>query len=86
DPIKSNEKNDHYDSFDSLYEIVTTEKFRPSLINVQNREERGSASMYINTKVRDVVECNYCGKLRCLFSDTKLTNEEITSYKIAIQT
>lgn len=56
------------------------------MLNTQSHAERGSSNLYVNTKVRDFVECSHCGKVRCLYSDTKLIEEEIISYKMAIQT
>ncbi|PKY32786.1 hypothetical protein RhiirB3_451218 [Rhizophagus irregularis] len=68
---------DHYESFVNLYGKSTTEKFRPSLISLESKTEPALSNILVSAKIRDYIKCNFCGKMRCLYSDLRLTEQEM---------
>ena len=46
--------------------------------------ERAPAAVLTNTKVRDIIQCFQCGKLRCLYSEKVLTNAQQSLFKCII--
>jgi hypothetical protein len=69
-----------------LYSKPTTEKFRPSLINLKSKAELVLSNILISAKIRGYIKCNSCGKTRCLYSDSKLTEQEKQDLESALQT
>lgn len=69
-----------------MYGKPTTENFRPSLINTKSKAEPAPSNILISAKIRDYVKCNSCGKTRCLYSDSRLTEQEKQDLNLALQT
>ncbi|CAG8843073.1 12545_t:CDS:2, partial [Gigaspora margarita] len=69
---------DHYKDFDQIYSQPTSERFRPSAMNITVNEEisEKKQGQFINTKIRYTILCEHCGKMRCVYSNVNLTNNE----------
>ncbi|CAG8559872.1 42298_t:CDS:2 [Gigaspora margarita] len=76
-----------YDDFQSLsfipdpepiYGKPTSEKFRPSAMNITVDDEISEKrpGQFVNTKIRRTITCEYCAKMRCIYSNVALTNDE----------
>ena len=77
DPVPGSQ-DDHYQDFESLYGSNTSEKFRPSLLQ---QEEKGhgmpfSPSAQYAKNVGVVIQCNECQRWRVIYSKTVLSREE----------
>ncbi|CAB4401187.1 unnamed protein product [Rhizophagus irregularis] len=85
DPVPSRDNPDHYKQFANLYGKPTTEQFRPSLINEKSKTEPVPSNILISTKIRDYIRCNSCGKTRCLYSNSQLTEQQKQDLNSVIQ-
>ncbi|CAG8623197.1 14000_t:CDS:2, partial [Racocetra fulgida] len=69
----------HYKEFLELYGQKTTEQFRPSnskvLLNEQNNDT--NTRHFVNNLIHMLVECDFCGKYRCIYSQTLLDDQEM---------
>ncbi|PKY34602.1 hypothetical protein RhiirB3_499282, partial [Rhizophagus irregularis] len=86
DPVPSRDNPDRYETFANLYGKFTTEKFRPSLINLNSKAELAPSNILISAKIRGYIKCKSCGKTRCLYSELKLTEQEKQDLESALQT
>ena len=75
--------NDHYKSFDQLYGTETTEKYRPSLNQGEDREGLEENKKHIDVlkqaKVRGAVECAECDKPRLVYSMTTMNMDQMNA-------
>ena len=78
--------SEHYAEFNTLYGKETSDQYQPSKIETHSSSERGPSGLYTNTKVRDFIECTECHKVRCIYSEKKLTVQQITDLQFAIET
>ncbi|GBB95192.1 hypothetical protein RclHR1_24950001 [Rhizophagus clarus] len=76
DPTPSTENNDHYANFHTVYHNTTTEDYHPTLMQATKSSEWAPNGIFVNTKVRDYIECFQCDKLRCVFSNQFLDANE----------
>ncbi|GES76141.1 hypothetical protein GLOIN_2v1773127 [Rhizophagus clarus] len=76
DPVPLRDNPDYYETFANLYGKPTTEKFCPSLINLNSKAELVPSNILISAKIRGYIKCNSCGKTRCLYSESRLTEQE----------
>lgn len=53
---------DHYKDFSSIYGTQTSEKFRPSKAG-QPEADNLPQGIFNNNRVREFVECDFCGKI-----------------------
>ncbi|POG59971.1 hypothetical protein GLOIN_2v1788493 [Rhizophagus irregularis DAOM 181602=DAOM 197198] len=86
DPVPSRDNPDHYESFVNLYGKSTTEKFCPSLISLVSKTEPAPSNILVSAKIRDYIKCNFCGKMRYLYSGLRLTEQEMQDLNFALQT
>lgn len=80
DPIPTANKTS-YKEFSDVYGTITTEQYRPSLINQQQKKKRthmgfGPTAQFVKN-VGIVIECCECNKWRVLYSKSKLSSSEI---------
>ncbi|CAB4376372.1 unnamed protein product [Rhizophagus irregularis] len=73
DPIPS---QDHYATFQDVYGTETTEKYRPTYMKSQASAEPIPKSILVVSKIRGYINCEDCGKRRCVYSEKSLTHEE----------
>ncbi|CAG8729726.1 17951_t:CDS:2, partial [Cetraspora pellucida] len=73
DPELSTDK-EHYKEFDDVYGQLTSERYQ--LIEQKVANEESQSGIYINTKIQLLVCCDFCGKYRCIYSDTCLNENE----------
>ena len=71
-------KKEHYQPFDKAYGTETTERDCPSLsvessVAVAEREQGCKNKELIAQRVRTVVKCFSCKKLRCVYAKDKLS-------------
>ncbi|POG68188.1 hypothetical protein GLOIN_2v1878539 [Rhizophagus irregularis DAOM 181602=DAOM 197198] len=59
--------SNHYKDFTSIYETQTSENFRPSKAG-QLEADNLPQGIFNNNRVREFVECDFCGKIRCIYS------------------
>jgi hypothetical protein len=74
---------DHYKDFLSVYGTQTSEKFRPSKAG-QPEADNLPQSIFNNNRVREFVECDFCGKIRCIYSMNALKKEQISVLQLKI--
>ncbi|UZO20186.1 uncharacterized protein OCT59_011442 [Rhizophagus irregularis] len=86
DPIPSRDNPDHYETFANLYSKPTTEKFRSSLINLESKAELVPSNILISAKIREYIKCNSCRKIRCLYSNSHLIEQQKQDLKLVLQT
>jgi hypothetical protein len=46
--------------------------------------ERAPSTIFVNTKVRNIIQCFQCGKFRCLYSEKALTNTQQSIFKCIV--
>lgn len=83
DPIPTIEKT-NYKKFSDLYNTITTEDHRPSLLNQKKKKANSmgfSPSSQFAKNVGIVIECCECNKWRVLYSKTKLNAIEVSTLK-----
>ncbi|CAG8783161.1 5573_t:CDS:2, partial [Racocetra persica] len=66
---------EHYKEFDDIFGQLTSEKYRLTEQKVVNKESQ--AGVYVNTKIWLLVCCDFCGKYRCIYSDTCLSEDNL---------
>ncbi|CAB4381993.1 unnamed protein product [Rhizophagus irregularis] len=76
DPIPSQDNTDHYATFQDVYGTETTEKYRPTYMKSQASAEPIPKSILVVSKIRGYINCEDCGKRRCVYSEKSLTHEE----------
>ena len=81
DPIPTANKTS-YKEFSDVYNTITTEQYRPSLINQQQKKKRtltgfGPTAQFVRN-VGTVIECFECNKWRVLYSKSKLSSFELS--------
>ncbi|EXX63157.1 hypothetical protein RirG_154940 [Rhizophagus irregularis DAOM 197198w] len=84
DPIPSQNNTDHYATFQDIYRTETTEKYRPTYIQSQVNAEPIPKSILVVRKIRSYINCEDCGKRRCVYSDKSLTCKEQQDYQQAL--
>lgn len=63
-----------------LYGMMTNDKHRPSFANIQGPEaeaDRINRDVLKSGKSRDVILCSECFTPRCVYSNTKMSREEV---------
>ncbi|CAG8648523.1 3681_t:CDS:1, partial [Scutellospora calospora] len=69
----------HYKEFLELYGQKTNEQFHLSyskvLLNEQNNNS--NTGLFVNNFISMLVECDFCEKYQCLYSQTLLNDQEI---------
>ena len=87
-PLLDNTK-EHYQKFCDLYGQDPSDKDRPSHIPGPSEEakqvDKGRKSLLVCGKVRRAIVCGECHKPRCIYSKTKLSQEQSTSLDIIIE-
>jgi hypothetical protein len=68
-----------------VYNRPTTDEHQPSKKIAITGAERGPSGLYVNTKVRRFITCNECSKVRCLFSEKQLTEQDDLEVQHAIE-
>ncbi|CAB5356215.1 unnamed protein product [Rhizophagus irregularis] len=81
DPIPIADKT-NYKQFEDVYGTITTEQYRPSLLNQQQKKKRahiefGPTAQFVRN-VGIVIECCECNKWRVLYSKSKLSPFEVS--------
>ena len=74
---------DHYKDFLSVYGTQTSEKFRPSKAGQPEADDLPQG-IFNNNRVREFVECDFCGKIRCIYSMNALKKEQISVLQLKI--
>ena len=73
---------EHFKKFDEVYGQPLSEKDLPSRIAApteeQKQKDKENRSLLIATKVRATIVCGECSKQRCIYSQSKLTSEELS--------
>jgi len=72
---------EHYKDFSTLYGTQTTEKFHPSKARRPESNDIPQG-IFNNNRVREFVECDFCGKSRCIYSMNALTKEQLSALRI----
>ncbi|CAG8511502.1 117_t:CDS:1, partial [Funneliformis caledonium] len=67
---------DHYATFRNVYEFEITEEYRPTYMQSQANAEPISKSILVISKIWGYINCEDCGKRRCMYSEKSLTHEE----------
>ena len=83
DPEPSISDPDHYKEFSSIYGTQTSEKFRPSKLE-QPEASNLPQGIFNNNRIREFVECDFCGKPRCIYSMKALTEQQISALRLKI--
>ncbi|CAG8752522.1 5637_t:CDS:2, partial [Rhizophagus irregularis] len=81
DPVPIADKT-NYKQFEDVYGTITTEQYRPSLLNQQQKKKRahiefGPTAQFVRN-VGIVIECCECNKWRVLYSKSKLSPFEVS--------
>jgi len=89
DPIPTANKTS-YKEFSDVYNTITTEQYRPSLINQQQKKKRtltgfGPTAQFVRN-VGIVIECCECNKWRVLYSKSKLSSFEVATLERYLDT
>ncbi|CAB4375626.1 unnamed protein product [Rhizophagus irregularis] len=58
--------SNHYKDFSSIYGTQTSENFHPSKAG-QLEADNLPQGIFNNNRVREFVECDFCGKIRCIY-------------------
>ena len=53
---------------------------------MESKTEPVPSSILVSAKIRDYIKCNSCGKTRCLYSDSRLMEQEKQDLNSALQT
>ena len=78
DPEPTSDKL-HYKPFDQVYGMETTDNHRPSLqLDSVEKETDKERALLVAARVRDILPCCECSKLRCVYAATKLSYGEHT--------
>ncbi|CAB4406307.1 unnamed protein product [Rhizophagus irregularis] len=83
DPEPSIADSNHYKDFSSIYGTQTSENFRPSKAG-QLEADNLPQGIFNNNRVREFVECDFCGKIRCIYSMSALKKEQISTLQLKI--
>ncbi|GBC10931.2 hypothetical protein GLOIN_2v1780244 [Rhizophagus irregularis DAOM 181602=DAOM 197198] len=83
DPEPSIADSNHYKDFSSIYGTQTSENFRPSKAE-QLEADNLPQGIFNNNRVREFVECDFCGKIRCIYSMSALKKEQISTLQLKI--
>lgn len=75
------DNSDHYASFQSVYGTETTEEYRLTYMQSHANAEPISKSILLVGKICGYINCEDCGKRRCVYSDKSLTREEQGDYQ-----
>ena len=69
----------YYISFGQLYGQHTTDTHRPGAqpLNIEDEHDRHNRDVFKNSKVRDCIVCGECLKPRCVYSQSKLTRDQV---------
>ncbi|CAG8594984.1 14333_t:CDS:2, partial [Racocetra fulgida] len=67
---------EHYKEFDELYGQSTSEEYRLLQQKINHEESESHTGRFINTKIRLLVCCDFCGKYRCIYSDISLNKND----------
>ncbi|PKC61559.1 hypothetical protein RhiirA1_444377 [Rhizophagus irregularis] len=79
-----NEMQDYFnEDFSSIYGTQTSENFRPSKAG-QLEADNLPQGIFNNNRVREFVECDFCGKIRCIYSMSALKKEQISTLQLKI--
>src|SRR2546423_5402932 len=68
-----------------MYNKPTTDEHQPSKKIAAIGIEKGPSGLFVNTKVRGFITCNECSKVRCLFSERQLTEQDELEIQHAIE-
>src|SRR5438094_8067969 len=68
-----------------MYNKRTTDEYQPSKKIAAIGIESGPSGLFVNTKVREFITCNKCSKVRCLFSERQLTEQDELEIQHAIE-
>ncbi|GET60495.1 hypothetical protein GLOIN_2v1773127 [Rhizophagus irregularis DAOM 181602=DAOM 197198] len=83
DPEPSIADSNHYKDFSSIYGTQTSENFRPSKAG-QLEADNLPQGIFNNNRVREFVECDFCGKIRCIYSMSALKKEQMSTLQLKI--
>ncbi|CAB4439304.1 unnamed protein product [Rhizophagus irregularis] len=83
DPEPSIADSNHYKDFSSIYGTQTSENFRPSKAG-QLEADNLPQGIFNNNRVHEFVECDFCGKIRCIYSMSALKKEQIFTLQLKI--
>ncbi|EXX58372.1 hypothetical protein RirG_198570 [Rhizophagus irregularis DAOM 197198w] len=75
--------SNHYKDFSSIYGTQTSENFRPSKAG-QLEADNLPQGIFNNNRVREFVECDFCGKIRCIYSMSALKKEQMSTLQLKI--
>jgi hypothetical protein len=53
---------------------------------MESKTEPAPSSVLVSAKIRDYIKCNSCRKTRCLYSDSRLTEQENQDLNSVLQT
>lgn len=53
-------------------------------ITINDEISETRSGQFINTKIRRTITCEYCGKMRCIYSNVTLTNDEETKLQATL--
>ncbi|RIA99900.1 hypothetical protein C2G38_2236715 [Gigaspora rosea] len=84
DPIPSKDNTDHYAAIQDVYGTKTTEEYRPTYMQSQEKSEPIPKSILIAEKIWDYIKCENCQKRRCIYSNKSLTDDEQSDYQQAL--